>query len=184
MGLDLANGLRVELAHVTEKTWQNFQNGILELECESFAASIRDTPNSLMGVAYSETSVFIACYYREQSHVVGYVCGDRLSQFADIPGVAADLRRQATNSFYLSSVAVHASWRGLGIGKALQQSCIVKVQQKGYTRVTAHVRHGVAIKITDRPCVLSSYNNWYGTGEKYDYVSLWRLRSGGANAAT
>jgi ribosomal protein S18 acetylase RimI-like enzyme len=175
IGLDLANGLRVELAHVTEKTWQKFQNGILELESESFAASIRDTPNSLRGVAYSKTSVFIACYYREKSDVVGYVCGDRLSQFADIPGVAADLRRLATNSFYLSSVAVRASWRGLGIGKDLQQGCIVEAHQKGYTRVTAHVRQGVATKITDRPCVLDSYSNWYGTGEKYDYVSLWRL---------
>jgi ribosomal protein S18 acetylase RimI-like enzyme len=176
--LDLANGFRAEFANVTAETWPSFRNGILLLEHCSFPPSIRDSEESLRELAHSKTGVFIACYSQEQAQVAGYCCGDRLNKFDDIPGVSTDLHRHATTSFYMSSVAVDPSWRKLGIGLALERQCIARARQRDYTRITAHVRHGLATKISRDASILSSYDNWYDTGEKYDYVLLWQTAKG------
>jgi ribosomal protein S18 acetylase RimI-like enzyme len=182
--VNLANGVRVEFANVTAETWPTFQNEILLLERCSFPPSIRDSEESLRELAHSKTGVFIAGYSQEQAQVVGYCCGDRLNKFDDIPGVSTDLHRHATTSFYMSSVAVHPSWRKLGIGLALERECIARARQHHYTRITAHVRHGFATKISRHASILSSYDNWYDTGEKYDYVLLWQTAKGDIDAAT
>jgi GNAT superfamily N-acetyltransferase len=172
------------MAHVNDDTWKAFGDSIAALECKSFPASIRDSASALRRVAYSTSSVFIVCYHHLRSQVVGYVCGDQLSNFSDVPGVAHDLEHHTAHSFYLSSIAVDSPWRNLGIGTTLQRTCIEQARAKGYRRVTAHLRHGVGTKIMSQARVLGSYDNWYNTGERYDYVLLWKLAGGRSNATT
>jgi ribosomal protein S18 acetylase RimI-like enzyme len=170
---DPSSELRVDLEDVIAATWPSVRRFVIQLERASFPPSIRDSELDLDRIASSATSVFIAAYgHNFERELLGYVCGDRLSHFGAVPGARDDASRYSSSSFYISSVAVDRRVQGRGIGMALQRTGIQRAQQKGYRRITAHMRTHGWMKVSPHARALQSFRNWYGTGEQYDYVLL------------
>lgn len=159
---------------VTPATWNALHAGILEIEQRSFPPSIQDSADDLRRIASSPTGIILATQLSSEPRtVVGYAAADVLEHFAAIPGIASDPHFKKGDSVYLESVAVHPDWRGRRIGSALIAELLRFAALRGFLRATAHVASGRASHlIGSNPHVLASFENWYDTGRRFDYVEV------------
>lgn len=171
--LRLSNGVRVEVEPIGLSRWSSVRQRVLNVEHQSFPEQIRDTEETLAGIAKSQSGVFLVCTSQWPSQFVGYACGDNLSRFISVPGVREDFNRYGVKGFYLASVAVVPSWRHLGIGVELQRLCISRAAALGFTAAFAHLRSGTADKVSSVARTIRTYADWYNTGEAFDYVKLY-----------
>ena len=161
---------------VTAKNWHTVKKHVLEIERESFAPSIQESEDDLMETVSSPSSISLVAFVAERT-LVGYAMGDELECFGDIPGTRSDPHYGRRDTIYVSSVAVHSEWRGLGIGVQFEREIIRLAHVAGYSRVTAHIRTSANLANQLTRKAMGTFSNWYGTGISFDYVVLDVLRA-------
>lgn len=160
----------VSLVQIKPSLWRTVQRDIFAIENESFPPSIREWNEALRKAALSPSSLVLAGKVSRGNSVVGYLLADRLESYGDVPGTKEDPHFGLHDTLYITSVAVHPKWRGKGLGTALQREARAWAGRQGYKRVAAHLRQGVATKLSAFYETYGSFDNWYDTGEAYDYV--------------
>jgi GNAT superfamily N-acetyltransferase len=168
----LATGELTEFIQVSGSTWEAFRSEILQIERLSFADSIRATEDELHEVAKSASAVFFVARLVNSQQIVAYLAADRLELFAEVPGVVEDSHFRKRDTLYITSVAVHPNWRRRGLGVALQRDCVNQARRLGYARVSAHLRSGASHKLGLVHATLSTFDNWYKTGDRFSYVAF------------
>lgn len=160
----------VALVVVPPSAWASVEKEILAIEHESFPPSIREEKETLRREGSSPSSMLLAAKAGSTGRVIAYLLADRVENYADVPGVEADDHFGRGDTLYISSVAVRPERRGRGLGLAMQRECFRLARKRGYRRVAAHLRQGAAPRISAQAVVLSTFENWYGTGEIFEYV--------------
>lgn len=145
---------------------------MIDLETRSFSSSLRDSPQALRRIVESPTSIALGLTVRASGLLVGYVAGDLLELFPNIPGINSDPHYGRRDTSYIESLAVTPQWRHQGYGTALVRSFLAQTLEAGLKRTTAHIASWSLGKIGFRFHVLASFDNWYGTGQTFDYVEF------------
>lgn len=158
--------------------WNRLRGRIAYIEEISFAPSIRDDMTTLRRRAQSPTAIFLVGKLRRTDQVIAYLAADWLEFFSHIPAVKEDRHFGRGDTIYIESIAVEPRWRGRGLGMALQRECLRRAAAAGIGRATAHLRRGVAARIGLKAKILATYENWYNTGETYDYVEFATISQG------
>ena len=161
-----------EFLQVTPSVWDAVQADIIQIEEESFPLPIRDSAEYLLALASSPTSIFLVLRIPSVSKIVGYIAADVLEKFTDVPGITSDPHFNEGKTIYIASVAIRPEWRRQGLGTALQKECLRRALEKGFKRAMAHVQSGAAARMGLEAQVLMSFENWYGTGQTFDYVEF------------
>jgi ribosomal protein S18 acetylase RimI-like enzyme len=162
----------VRIFEVTASNWRRLKSRIMEIERASFPASIRDTSEYYARLTMSPTAIFLALSIHRLESIVGYLAADILESFPKVPGVKSDTHFGNDDTIYIASVAVEVDWRHQGLGIALQEKCLSRAAEKGFQRATAHLRHRALARMGLGGRVLQSFDNWYDTGQIFDYVEI------------
>ena len=174
----ISNGFKGEFILVTHSVWDDLKEDIIEIEEESFSSTLCDSKDDLLKLVDSPTNIFLVLRIPSVSKVVGYIAADLLEEFADVPGITSDPYFKQGKTMYIVSVAIHPDWRRRGFGIALQEECLRWASRKGFERATAHIESGAASRMGLGARVLTSFENWYGTGRTFEYIeyatSFWR----------
>jgi GNAT superfamily N-acetyltransferase len=160
------------IVRIDPTEWNAFANRILEIERQSFPPGLRDERQTLRRLVKSETSIVFGLNSNHSGFLVGYIAGDLLEIFPEIPGILSDPHFGRRDSLYLESLAVCESWRHRGFGTMLMGSFLSKASERGFLRTTGHVARGSSRSIRFRHNVLKSFENWYGTRRTFDYVEF------------
>lgn len=152
--------------------WKLFANEMIDLEARSFSSSLRDSPQALRRLVESPTSIALGLTVRPSGLLAGYVAGDLLESFPNIPGIKSDPHYGHRDTSYIESLAVSPQWRHQGYGTTLMRSFLARTVEAGLKRTTAHIASWSLSKIGLRFHVLASFDNWYGTGQTFDYVEF------------
>jgi ribosomal protein S18 acetylase RimI-like enzyme len=165
------------LVEIAEALWPSARARVMLIEQASFAPSIQGSAAEYDGLIAVPTRIAIGAYvHKAESDLVGFLLAAGLEEFKDIPGVADDPHVDLGDTTYLWSVAVDPDWRRRGLGIALEKECLVQSKLRGRPRVSAHIRHKALTKLGIGGRVIRTYDNWYGTGEKFDYVEFLTTR--------
>jgi ribosomal protein S18 acetylase RimI-like enzyme len=158
-----------EIKRITSTNWSAFAKDILEIEQRSFPTSIRDSEQSLHQLVNSPSSIFLAGLTNTTPRVAGYIAGDSLDKFRNLPGVRTDVHLEDKSTIYISSLAVYPLWRNYGLATSLLKEFLMQASENGMVRATAHMRRGRAKKFGVHAEVISSFPNWFGTGHTFEY---------------
>lgn len=161
----------IDLFALSPSDWDQFASAIVQLERENFPPGLQDRPADLRALVESPTSIVIGVR-TEDGRLGGYIASDVLECFGDVPGIRDDSHWGHQDTHYIASVVIRHNLRHRGIATALTRQCVRAAYDRGFRRVTAHMRAGAANKIDDGARVLGSYSNWYGTGRVFEYVVL------------
>lgn len=161
-----------EVLQIDRLDWNLFADQILEIERSSFSSSLRDTRETLRRLIQSPTSVALGLNDRTSGQLVGYIAGDLLELFSNIPGILSDRNYGRRDSLYIDSLAVNSQWRHQGYGTALTRNFLKAASKRGFRRSTAHIESNSLHKLKLRFRSLGSFDNWYGTGRTFEYVEF------------
>lgn len=161
-----------ELFQIEPVDWNIFANQILEIERNSFPPSLRDSRRALQSLIQSRTSVALGLRAKISGVLAGYIAGNLLEAFTDIPGIIADPHFGYQDTMYIESLAVSSEWRHRGCGTALTRSFLKRAVEMNFQRTTAHIASESAAKIMLPFRVLGSIDNWYKTGRTFQYIEF------------
>ena len=162
----------VDDAAIHELRWSRFADQILRIEARSFPLSLRDSRSDLKRLIESPTSIGLGVSSGDSEILLGYIAGDLLESFRAVPGVASDPHFGKRDTLYIESLAVDSPARHQGVGIALTRAFLNSAKKNGFTRVTAHVETGSLQKTPFSHRVHKTFDNWYGTGRRFDYVEF------------
>ena len=161
-----------EVLQIDRLDWSLSAAQILEIEQSSFSSSLRDSRETLRRLIQSPTGVALGLNDRTSGRLVGYIAGDLLELFSSVPGILSDPHYGRHDSLYIESLALNSRWRHEGHGTALTRNFLKAASKKGFRRCTAHIESNSLHKLKLRFRKLGSYDNWYGTGQTFEYVEL------------
>ncbi len=166
------NGKRLCEVSVNCATWDSMRADILKMESESFPDSLADSEDTLHSLATSPTAIFLAFTSANSEKTIGYIAGDLMENFSDIPGILTDPNFGKRNSIYFLTDAIIPEYRGHGLGEMLVRRGLKAALQRGIKRATGHIDHTTVNNFGVTNHILESFTNWYGTGRSFYYIEI------------
>jgi len=160
----------VELFDITPGDWSQFGPRIVSFE-DQFHQKLRDDEKCLRGLVESDTSIVIGARC-EETPLAAYLASDMLELFSEIPGIKSDPDFGCRDTHYIESIAVAREFQHRGIATKLYERALELALQQNLRRARAHMKAGSAKKLDQTIRVIRRCDNWYGTGEVYEYVEF------------
>ncbi|MBT6337439.1 GNAT family N-acetyltransferase, partial [Candidatus Woesearchaeota archaeon] len=160
--------------------WEEDKDVIMDIETRSFPEEMQQDEEDLESTFAREGSVGFIIY--ENNIPVGYTVGAPL-EYYDGEEDYMDLREVngeededfgRGNTIYRESTAVLPDFRGRGYGHKMLSEFSKRIEEKGYTKIKAHVRRSggySAFLQRNGAKVLEAEEDWLA-GETFDYLEM------------
>lgn len=141
--------------------------GISQSLVESFGLKLLATKKDILNYFNPPvTHPFIA---RHEGTPIGFIIGVPLEQFANLDWAKNDQNLDKENTLYTYAYGVMPSYRGKGIAAELKSTYLWWSKDRGYDYITGTVRKGISADMDGEVTLLSSFENWNGTGLTFEY---------------
>lgn len=155
-------------------TRQNFPRYLSDLISSEnlFPENIRETPESLYDAVACPGSLAYVVHCRGDyaGNIIGFPPSATHLQLLRLD----DLEGSRDQLLYLFNIVTMPQFQGQGLGRRMLSHFIAAGTQEGFQRVGGHFRGNASIKnfLALGGQVLASFDDWFETGETYDYCEL------------
>jgi GNAT superfamily N-acetyltransferase len=162
-----------KLEAVTPEKWNEIKSDVMEIEVIDFSASELDEDEEEMSETFLNPISMCFVIKNSRNKIVAYLTAGPLELFDYLDFIKDDPHFGQSNTMYLSSIAVHPSHQGKGLGKKLIATLAAESKIRGYTRLTGHfldLSELIFQKMGGK--IVKEYENWYDQGKHATYMVI------------